>query len=278
MAPYVLMMNHIPLYMSDSDIARVWKEFNGSIVKAVIFEPSAVDGYQKGTVWLDLYEYLPHPYYSPDNMISRHIECGNYKDSFLPGAEKTGNYIGFLTKCSQEPIPEGHRFSFVIARQLQDVVRKQATHIQKLEDQIANMEASIQRSNNIYMDNDQLLESKILEQENMIHKLEKRCKHMEQNQYEYMESRLQEYNIKYENHFDCMESRLQEYNIKQHKKYYDLMELRLQEYNIKYEKQYKSDHKTIMALSKWCSQPMWKRSNSFVLTTHNDSEEYTCEF
>jgi hypothetical protein len=71
MTPFVLYMTRVPLYVSDGDIGRAWKEYNGSLVKAVRFERSEVDGYRKATVWFsDLVGQLPHPYYSAEQTTS----------------------------------------------------------------------------------------------------------------------------------------------------------------------------------------------------------------
>jgi hypothetical protein len=297
--PFSFIMPEVPAHISDGEIARLWGSY--PYIRSIQMEPFVDNskGCNRVTIHFDDFKGF-------GDELREKITNGYYKSNIYDfqsrSAVKLPLCSSYLLPCEISN-PKRTEYSHIVALQLKDVVREQAIHIQKLEDQIANMEASIRCSNNIYMDNDQLLESKILEQENMIHRLDERCKHMEdlfnktilqydqkikrlndvhaieqQNQYEYMESRLQEYNIKYENHYDCMESRLQEYNIKQHKKHYDWMESRFQEYIMKHEKQYKSDHKTIMALSEWCSQPMWKRSNSFVLSAQNDVEEYSSEF
>lgn len=149
MSTFVLYMTRIPVYVSDYELARVWKEYNGSIVKTVKFEPSELVGYRKATVWFTiLVNKLPFPYNCDGQTILSSIK--KYKKNFLPGAEKFGNIIGFLEPCSTTE--ESSEFSFMIALQLQDIVRQQAKTIECLESRLNEIEKRVNEGIEIYID------------------------------------------------------------------------------------------------------------------------------
>jgi hypothetical protein len=153
MAPFVLCMTRVPLYISDSEIALMWKEYNGSVVKAVSFEPIDIPGYRKATVWFtEFIDYVPNS--NSNERISTSILSQRYKKNTLPGAEKLGNLgniLGFLEPCStpEEPSCE---FSFMVALQLQDIVCQQATAIERLEDRLSEMEKRVHEGTELYLD------------------------------------------------------------------------------------------------------------------------------
>ena len=244
MSQLVLSMTRIPLYVSDYEIARVWKEYNGSIVNSVRFEPNQDTGYRKATVWFsDLVGHLPYPYWSAEQTTS--IFSNNYKKSFLPGAEKLGNILGFLESCSPS-LEEPRDFSFIMTLQLQDIVRKQAEHIERLE------------ASNVYLQDNQT------GQANRIQNLESRLNEMETRVNEGTELYM-DINQSSMDAFRRMKSKL-----RYHKTYIKRLEANITALQSKEKDGLKQK---IDALTEWCSQPLWKRSSAFVMP-----EESNCEF
>jgi hypothetical protein len=227
-------MTRLPLYISDADIVRIWKEYNNSIVKVVRFEPNIDTGYRKAIVWFQSFtNYLPYPYYSPEIQLTKCIENGMYKKKDLPGSERTGNILGFLTSCCEPEPPDEQDFSFAVALKLQDVVREQTNHIQQLENRIAYIEKLFNKT---------------------IHQYTEQINHLD------------------ELHFE------QAIHMREQAKRYHELESDFKEHIAKHEKQYESDHKNILELTEWCSQPIWKRTNSFVLSTVSCDDGYSLEF
>jgi len=217
-------MTRVPLYVSDGDIGRAWKEYNGSLVKAVRFEPIQHTGYRKATVWFsDLVGQLPHPYYSAEQTTS--IFSNNYKKKFLPGAEKLGNILGFLEPCSTTEEPPGD-FSFIVAHQLQDIVSKQAEQIQRLENRLEEMERRIHEGTELYLD---------INQSSMA-------------AFKRMKTRIRSQNT----YSKCLEANIAALQAKQ------------AEDMISYLQEKEQWKQKIDALTEWCSQPLWKRTSAFV--------------
>jgi len=149
MPSHVLSMRRIPLYVSDHEIANAWNQYNGSLVKAVRFVPSEIPGKRKAIVWFtDLVENFPAPYWQPSINIS--IIINDYKNKALPGSEKLDICdFGYLDDYSTTEEPT--EFSFMVAFQLQDIVRQQANQIQDLEGRLNKMEKIMDERTELFL-------------------------------------------------------------------------------------------------------------------------------
>ena len=234
MPSFVLSMRHIPLYVSDNEIATAWNQYNGSLVKAVRFEPSEIPGKRKAIVWFtDLVENFPAPYWNPSLNISTIIN--NYKNKALPGSEKLDicNF-GYLDYYSTTEEPT--EFSFMVAFQLQDIVRQQANQIQELEGRLNQMEKTMDERTELFLH---------------VGRSNKKA-------------------------FDRMKSRVRSQNAYRKVLEANILSLcadQIEDTIIRNEEKEKLRQK-IDALTEWCSQPLWKRMNSFTFM----ADEITSEF
>jgi len=265
MAPFVLCMTRVPLYVSDNEIVRAWKNYNGSVVKAVRFEPSELAEYRKATVWfINLIGYLPHPHYSEGQTVSTMLN--NYKKKQLPGAERAEGLIGFLEPCSTS-FEEPSEFSFMIAFQLQDVVRDQHQLISNLfgrdddrSHQIDSLDKCIKKVEIRHIKQIEHLEARVNKMKKRIQEGTKlqldinQCNIEEINQLEVRIQSQEDYNNRLEERIIALEAKMAS----------DARE--------KEELKQKID-----ALTEWCSQPVWKRTSAFVLPKGSE-DEFVNEF
>jgi hypothetical protein len=184
-------------------------------------------------------------FYSTIDMVWRLSDMAGYLNN--NGVYNTGNLIlrtHVLPYNSEQPPPS--EYSHTVALQLQNIVRKQAEHIERL------------KASNVYLQDNQT------GQANRIQNLESRLNEMETRIHEGTELYM-DINKSSMDAFRRMKSKL-----RYHKTYIKRLEANITALQSKEKDELKQQ---IDALTEWCSQPLWKRSSAFVMP-----EESNCDF
>lgn len=243
--PFSFVLLKVPAHMSDVEIRQLMF-YRVRCIQIEPFVPISGDN----TLYTDLYNrVVVHFDDYPDDELRTKIQTG-----FYSGIEKKWhiNYNGgnltlnthVLPYNSEQPPPS--KYSHTIALQLQDIVRKQAEHIERLE------------ASNVYLQDNQT------RQANRIQNLESRLNEMETRVHEGTELYM-DINQSSMDAFRRMKSKL-----RYHKTYIKRLEANITALQSKEKDGLKQQ---IDALTEWCSQPLWKRSSAFVMP-----EESNCEF
>lgn len=240
--PFSLIMPEVPAHMSDGDIARLWGEpllhhcghSMINYIRCIQLEP-VVDKSkrcQRVTIHFDDF---------PRADIRQQIDNGYYETNIFKFPAGVQDYLinrSYLLPCDR-PQPPRTEYSHVVALQLQDVVKKQAEQMERLENRIKEMETTIREGTEIQLDIQQTytatferLESRLLEQDSYRIRLEANMISLQ------------------ELHFEDMKQHIEEKEELKQK---------------------------IEALTEWCSQPVWKRTTSFVLPKEPE-DRFVSEF
>jgi len=265
--PFSLIMPEVPAHMSDGDIARLWGEpllhhcghSMINYIRCIQLEP-VVDKSkrcQRVTIHFDDF---------PRADIRQQIDNGYYETNIFKFPAGVQDYLinrSYLLPCDR-PQPPRTDYSHVVALQLQDVVKKQADHIHRLEAQLIEIETNNNRG--------------LCHQAEQMERLENRIKEMETTIREGTEIQL-DIQQTYTATFERLESRLLEqdsYRIRLEANMKSLQELHFEDMKQHIEEKEELKQK-IEALTEWCSQPVWKRTTSFVLPKEPE-DRFVSEF
>ena len=248
--PFSLIMPELSYDKTDGEFAYLWSDYH---IRSIQREPIPE---KKNGGWSGLANITINFYEFPRELREQ-IENGYYKTNkykFKYGQES------LLLPCDT-PIMD---YSFGFALQLQDVVKKQADHINRLEAQLIEIETNNNRG--------------LCHQAEQMERLENRIKEMETTIREGTEIQL-DIQQTYTATFERLESRLLEqdsYRTRLEARMTYLQELHFEDMKQHIEEKEELKQK-IEALTEWCSQPVWKRTTSFVLPKEPE-DRFVSEF
>ena len=256
--PFSLIMPEVPAYMTDGEIASLWGPMG--YICSIQMEPYMRDIRRCNRVTIhfehfgvdELREQITNGFYKTQTYNRFHCSTGII------------SRFGSLLLPCESVNPPRNEYSHIIAFQLQDVVRKQAEQIQRLESLFDIQQQDIVRK-----------------QSEQIHRLESRIKEMETKIHEGTDLYV-DINQSYTVAIEQFEARLLEQD-----DYYKCIEERIMDttevLNKHIEHSYR-DNKTVdelkqktKALIDWCSQPIWNRSTAFSFSKES-TYEFTSEF
>jgi len=240
--PFSFVLLKVPAHMSDVEIRQAMRYR----VRCIQIEPYDVPISGDNTLHTDLYNrVVVHFDDFPDDELRTKIQSGFYSTIDMKWhLDHLSLRTHVLPYNSEQPPPS--EYSHTVALQLQDIVRKQAEQIQRLE------------ASNVYLQDNQT------GQANRIQNLESRLNEMETRVHEGTELYM-DINQSSMDAFRRMKSKL-----RYHKTYIKRLEANITALQSKEKDGLKQK---IDALTEWCSQPLWKRSSAFVMP-----EESNCEF
>jgi hypothetical protein len=223
--PFSLIMPEMPAYMSDGKISQLWGQH--PYIRSIQMEPFMKNNHRYNRVTIHFDDFKGYGDELREQITNGHYTTNAFDFSYIIGGAKASR-LDFnqsrLLPCESSNPPHSE-YSHIVAFQLQEVVRKQAEHIQSLESRLEEMEKKVGENVNIQSFHNETME--------------------------WFERRLIT--------LDTYRSRM-EYDIKdivkqqneQSEKTYQLSALftRLKQ--------------DTTALIEWCSQPMWKRTSAFV--------------
>ena len=241
--PFSLIMPSVPAHITDGDIAHLWGM--NPYIRSIQMEPFVENSIRCQRVTINFDDFNGY-----GDELRKDIMKGYYKTNPYNFHERSGgrsggrsgrNYLlesSYLLPCDR-PQPPRTEYSHVVALQLQDVVKKQAEQMERLENRIKEMETTIREGTEIQLDIQQTyiatferLESRLLEQDSYRIRLEANMISLQ------------------ELHFEDMKQHIEEKEELKQK---------------------------IEALIGWCSQPVWKRTPSFVLPKEPE-DRFVSEF
>ena len=268
--PFSLIMPEVPAHMSDGDVAKLWYTVNKknnekglANIRSIQMEPFMRDHvrYNRVTIHFDDFEGALGHYGVSFREQIRNGEYMKYMATFYISSNIT--YSSYLLPC-EILNPVRTDYSHVVALQLQDVVKKQADHINRLEAQLIEIETNNNRG--------------LCHQAEQMECLENRIKEMETTIREGTEIQL-DIQQTYTATFERLESRLLEqdsYRTRLEARMTYLQELHFEDMKQHIEEKEELKQK-IEALTGWCSQPVWKRTTSFVLPKEPE-DRFVSEF
>ena len=260
--PFSLIMPEVPAYVTDGEIATLWGGVH-SYIRSIEMEPFVDNSKRLNRVTIHFDDFKGYG--------------DELREQIINGFYKTGNLYRFpsnlatiILECSyllpcETPDPPRTEYSHVVALQLQDVVKKQAKRIHRLEARLNEMETKNSSRDDC---------RKAIQ----IERLEARVNKMKTTIREGTELQL-DIQQTYSDVLERLESQLLEqdsYRLRLEAKMASIQELHIED--MKKQLQEKEELKQkIDALTEWCSQPVWKRTSAFVLPKAPE-EEFVSEF
>ena len=240
--PFSLIMPEVPAHMSDGDIARLWGEpLLHHCGHSMINYIRCIQLEPVVDKSKRCQRVTIHFDDFPRADIRQQIDNGYYETNIFKFPAGVQDYLinrSYLLPCDS-PQPPRTEYSHVVALQLQDVVKRQAEQMECLENRIKEMETTIREGTEIQLDIQQT----------------------------------------YTATFERLESRLLQQD--SYRRWLEANMISLQELHFEDMKQHIEEKEElkqkIEALTEWCSQPVWKRTPSFVLPKEPE-DRFVSEF